>query len=48
MSLYDALRVLLVDEGPLENLYASRLPRNRRRKWTSRISAKAGALASDT
>ena len=24
--LYDALRVLLVDEGPLENLYASRLP----------------------
>ena len=24
--LYDALRVLLVDEGPLENLFSSRLP----------------------
>ena len=24
--LYDALRVLLVDEGPLTNLYSSRLP----------------------
>ena len=24
--LYDAMRVLLVDEGPLENLYSSRLP----------------------
>ena len=24
--LYDALRVLLVEEGPLENLFSSRLP----------------------
>ena len=31
--LYDAMRVLLVDEGPLENLFSSRLPPEQVAGW---------------